>query len=120
MRNQQSTQLDIYNVEELLSKMENALEKANYMQSELTDNFFGKYNHLNDKEIQTAIIWEYNRHGVFAEIVEDNITTAKEALVLLLSEVKKAIKYDRQQAILAYQKEQDAENGEHKEKKPLR
>lgn len=94
MGNQQSTHPNIFTIDELLVKMELALEKASYMQSELTDGFFGKPNHLKDKEVQTSIIWDYNRHGIFAEIVEDNICAAKEILALIYDLNKEAIVND--------------------------
>ena len=74
---QNSRYLDILNV---LLEIDIALKKASYMHEELTGEYFSKPNILKDREMQMWIIADYNRNGVFAEIVEDNIRTIEKKL----------------------------------------
>ena len=58
------------------------LEKACLLLAELTDEYFRKYEKGDTKD-HTAIVWEFSRNAIFADIINDYVFQAKEALTEL-------------------------------------
>lgn len=70
--------MDISNV---LLEIGIALEKARYMQGELTDEYFSKPSIRTNQDAQNWLIADYDRYGVFADIVEDNLRVIEKKLI---------------------------------------
>lgn len=67
------------------------LEKACLILQELTDEYFRKYTR-GDKDYHTAITWEFSRNATFADIIDDYVYQAKNALGDLEARADRATK----------------------------
>ena len=59
--------------------------------ADLINEYFKRYNR-GDEEDRSGIIWEFSRNATFAEIIDDYVCQAKEALFELETRADRATK----------------------------
>ena len=67
------------------------LERACLILADLINEYFKRYNR-GDEEDHSGIIWEFSRNATFAEIIDDYVCQAKEALIELETRADRATK----------------------------
>lgn len=70
-----------------VSELNLLLERTRYIHQELTDEYFNKRDIQTDKKNQFAIIHDYRRYGVFADVVHDYLFEMEKEISSLYKEV---------------------------------
>lgn len=60
-------------LEDLAVEIESSLIKATFVQQEVTQNFFDKWQPMKEAEHRLCVAYEYERYSTFSNIVEENL-----------------------------------------------
>lgn len=88
---QQQTQ-HIFKLEDLALQIESSLTKARFVQQEVTQNFFDKWQPMKEAEHRFYVAHEYERYGTFSNIVEENLYSIEKSLEELRSLISRICK----------------------------
>lgn len=74
-------------IEDLVLDLSRKISQASFVQQEVTENYFDKWQPMKEKDHRYYVAYEFNRYGNFSDIVGEKIHAVEQQL----EEIKKII-----------------------------
>lgn len=88
----------LFKLEDLALQIESSLTKARFVQQEVTQNFFDKWQPTKEADHRLYVAYEYERYGTFSNIVEENLHSMEKSLGELKNLISQVCKEPAEQS----------------------
>lgn len=88
----------LFKLEDLALQIESSLTKARFVQQEVTQNFFDKWQPMKEADHRLYVAHEYERYGTFSNIVEENLYSIEKSLEELKNLISQVCKEPLEQS----------------------
>lgn len=88
----------LFKLEDLALQIESSLTKARFVQQEVTQNFFDKWQPMKEADHRLYVAHEHERYGTFSNIVEENLYSMVKNLEELRSLISQVCKEPSEQS----------------------